>query len=81
MKILQIFKEANGHYSANRVVFVGATTTFVAIWAFLSLRAGAVQPITIEQTALIGTLAAGKVLQKSMEQPTNENQPEGLSNE
>lgn len=67
MKIMQIFKERNGQYSANRVVFVGAATTFVAVWAFLSVRAGAMQPITFEQTALLGTLAAGKVFQKSIE--------------
>lgn len=67
MKIMQIFKERNGHYSANRVVFVGAVTTFFAVWSFLSIRAGAIQPITLEQTALLGTLAAGKVFQKSIE--------------
>ena len=64
---MQIFKESNGNYSANRVVFVGAVTTFFAVWAFLSVRAGVVQPITLEQTALIGTLAAGKVFQKKIE--------------
>lgn len=80
MKILQIFKEGNGHFSANRVVFVCAVAAIVSVWTFLSIRGGAMQPISYETTILVGTLAAGKVFQKKIEvqnEPTTVEQTEG----
>ena len=67
MKITQIFKEANGNWSATRVVFVCSTAAIVSVWAFLSIRAGAIQPMQWELTAFVGTLSAGKVIQKPSE--------------
>lgn len=67
MRIMQIFKEASGNYSATRFVFIVVSVTIALTWCYTSIRAGAMQPISMETTALIGVLQTGKVFQKKDE--------------
>lgn len=63
----QFFKDHGGQYSSMRLVLVLWAVGGFIVWAALSFRAGEIQAISPEFTALIGLLSAGKAVQKHFE--------------
>lgn len=65
--IAQFLKNSNDRNSLMRALCAYGVGVYVTVWAFLSIRYGVMQSVTIEQVALVGTLVAGKVAEKKID--------------
>ena len=63
-KFLEIFQEANGILSSNRVMFVYSGFLATSVWTITSLSKMAMQEVPYSVIVFIGSFIAGKVVQK-----------------
>jgi len=69
MKILQFISEDNGQLSSTRLLFLVWGFTLLGIWAYLSVKGGAIQPIDVTVVGAFSSLGLVKTVQKFGEKP------------
>lgn len=66
-KVYEFFREDNGHFSSQRLVFILANTAIWTVWTYVSLHQGTMQALDPALLAGLAIMQGGKVGQKLAE--------------